>query len=1035
LKNSNSCLDESGNARQGVVSCRPRWALVLLAAGFLVSTAYAIDPNRAMSQYIHDKWGSERGFPGGQVYAITQTSDGYLWIGGQNGLVRFDGLNFRPFQHAKTPSPAPGPVLGLTGDVKGNLWIQQQTAGLLRYHVGVFDDALPEFGRTQSSVTAMCRGSNGEIVISARSRGIFTYNGEEFLKTASDAGGLSVIVISMAEGPQGEIWMGTDSGLFALKNGVISPGPKELADRKINCLLPVGSQELWVGTDNGVLRWTNVSGTWRPLAPILGGDEILAMIRDRDSNTWAGTTKGLFRITPEGVVSMDTTASGTSAVVTALFEDREGNVWVGGTQGLQSLRDSAFTTYSASEGMPSDNNGSVYVDSDGRTWFAPLQGGLYRMSKGKVERVTEAGLAGDVIYSITGRNNELWIGRQRGGLTHLFSKGSRLAAETFTQPNGLAQNSVYAVYQSRDGTVWAGTLSGGVSRYSGGKFTTYTATNGLASNTVTSILEGSDGAMLFATPSGLSVLTKEGWSTYTEKDGLPLTVNCLFQDSAGTIWAGAPEGLAFFNGGRFQVPKEPAALHEEILGIAEDTIGSLWVATSNHVLRVKRDKLLRGGIEDSDIREFGFADGLHGVEGVKRQRSVVTGPLGRIWFSMNRGLSVVDPARQLLGSAPALVDIQTVSADSVAIDPRGPIDVPVGSQRITFSFAGLSLSIPERTRFRYMLDGFDHGWSEPVASREAVYTNLGPGRYRFHVMASNGDGQWNSDEAAISFEIEPRLWQTFWFQLCCLFAAAVAVFALYRLRLFQMARQLNGRFEERLAERTLIAQELHDTLLAGFLSASMQLHVACDRVSPDSPAKPALNRVLQLMGQVIEEGRNAVRGLRSTSNDSLELGKAFSRIPEELGVEESGGFRVVVEGRATPLHPLTRDEVYRIGREAVVNAFRHSRAKSIEIEVEYSVKHLRVLIRDDGCGIDPQVLQSGREGHWGLPGMRERAEGIGARLRVWSRTAAGTEVELLVPAHIAFQNPAKSGRLGWAVRLYSKMARVVRGKPGSEREK
>jgi signal transduction histidine kinase len=206
-------------------------------------------------------------------------------------------------------------------------------------------------------------------------------------------------------------------------------------------------------------------------------------------------------------------------------------------------------------------------------------------------------------------------------------------------------------------------------------------------------------------------------------------------------------------------------------------------------------------------------------------------------------------------------------------------------------------------------------------------------------------------------------------------------------------------------------------------------------VSPDSPAKPALNRVLQLMGQVIEEGRNAVRGLRSTSNDSLELGKAFSRIPEELGVEESGGFRVVVEGRATPLHPLTRDEVYRIGREAVVNAFRHSRAKSIEIEVEYSVKHLRVLIRDDGCGIDPQVLQSGREGHWGLPGMRERAEGIGARLRVWSRTAAGTEVELLVPAHIAFQNPAKSGRLGWAVRLYSKMARVVRGKPGSEREK
>jgi ligand-binding sensor domain-containing protein/signal transduction histidine kinase len=989
-----------------------------------------------MSQYIHDQWGSERGFPGGQVYAIAQTPDGYLWIGAQNGLVRFDGLNFRLFPHAKTLSPAPGPVLGLTTDSDGYLWIRQQAPRMLRYRGGTFDVTSPDFGTTQSSVTAMCGGKNGAVLLSAQGTGILTYAKAGLVKLTSDTQVPGFVVIAMAEGPQGEIWMGSDAGLFVLKQGLVTSGPTELADRKINCLLPVGSQELWVGTDNGVLRWTDAGRSWKSLSPILGGGQILAMTQDRDSNIWVGTAQGLFRVTSEGVTSMDKSSSGTTAVVTALFEDREGNVWAGGTQGLQRLRDSAFTTYSASESMPSDTNGPVYVDSDERAWFAPIQGGLYSLSKGKIEQVTEAGLPGDVIYSIAGKTGELWIGRQRGGLTHLFSKGGRLTGENYTRTSGLAQNSVYSVYQSRDGTVWAGTLSGGVSKYSGGKFTTYTTASGLASNTVDAILEGPDGAMWFATPTGISVLSKEGWNTYTVKDGLPSeAASCLFQDSAGTIWVGTAEGLAFAIAERFQVPTgAPVALHDQILGIAEDKIGSLWIATSNHVLRVNRDKLLRGNLEDGDVREYGFADGLHGIEGVKRDQSVVADPLGRIWFSMNRGISVVDPVRQAQGSPPTLVDIQTISADGVAIDPRGAIDVTAGSQRITFGFAGLSLAIPERTRFRYMLEGFDHGWSEPVASREAFYTNLGPGPYRFRVMATNSEGLWNSPEAAIGFEIEPSFWQTLWFRLSLTLTCLVLAFAFYRLRLRQVARQLNIRFEERLAERTLIAQELHDTLLQGFMSASMQLHVAADRLPADSPARPALTRVLQLMRQVIDEGRNALRGLRSPGSGSVELERSFSRVHDELGIQEQVGFRVVVEGRGVVLHPIIRDEVYRIGREALVNAFRHSRAKNIEIAVEYAPKHLRILVRDDGCGIDPQVLQSGRDGHWGLPGMRERAEGIGARLKVWSRAAAGTEVELLVPAHIAFQNNSKGGRRNWAATLYSRKPSRL-GKPGSEQKK
>jgi signal transduction histidine kinase len=336
------------------------------------------------------------------------------------------------------------------------------------------------------------------------------------------------------------------------------------------------------------------------------------------------------------------------------------------------------------------------------------------------------------------------------------------------------------------------------------------------------------------------------------------------------------------------------------------------------------------------------------------------------------------------------------------------VQVPPGRQRLAFHYAGLSLSVPERVRFKYRLDGFDRDWSQPVSARDTVYTNLGPGSYRFRVLASNSDGVWSRSEATLGFAIAPRLWQTTWFQLGIVVAIVVGAAGLYRLRMHQVARRLSLRFEERLAERTRIAQDLHDTLLQGFVSASMQLHVATSRVPAESPARPSLERVQQLMGRVIEEGRNAVRGLRSPHAGGDDLEQAFGRVQHELG-SDGAAFRVIVEGRPQPLHPIIRDEVYRIGREALMNAARHSGAQKIEVEIDYAPAHVRILVRDDGCGIDEQVLRSGRDGHWGLSGMRERAERIGARFRVWSRAAAGTEIELFVPGPVAFQ-PARSAR-------------------------
>jgi signal transduction histidine kinase len=716
------------------------------------------------------------------------------------------------------------------------------------------------------------------------------------------------------------------------------------------------------------------------------------------------------------------------APVSALFEDREGNIWTGDSLGIERLRDSAFVTYSVADGLPSDSNGPVYVDSEQRTWFAPLEGGLYWLKNGRIGSVTDAGLGHDVIYSIAGNEGELWVGRQQGGLTRLRYKGSSVTANTYRESDGLVQNSVYAVGQSRDGTVWAGTLSGGVSEFRNGHFTNYTTANGMLSNTVTSIAETADGTMWFATPNGLNALSSGQWRGFTTSDGLPSAdVYCLMADSSGVLWIGSAAGLAFLTSDRVQVPHQlPDSLHEQIFGIAEDNKGWLWIATSNHVLRIKRSALLEGRFSDSDLREYTLDDGLHGLEGVKRHRSVLADSVGRIWFSMNRGISVVDPNRATARSEPALVHVEAISADGNPIDPRSRVRISTARQRVTLSYVGLSLSNPERVRYRYRLDGFDKDWSEPVSVRTAIYTNLSPGSYLFRVIASSSDGLWKGSEATFPFDIEPMWWQTWWFRLCAVLGTGVVILAFYRLRMRQLARQMQTRLEERLEERERIARDLHDTLLQGFFSAAMQLDVVNDRLPADAPAKPVLLRVIELMRQVGEEGRNAVRSLRVSPRESYDLEQAFSQIREELPGQEDVAYSVTAEGVRRPLNLVVWDEVYRLGREAVINAFRHSRADNIEVKVEYAGRNLRVIVRDDGCGIGPQVLETGREGHWGLSGMRERAEKIGAKLTVLSRPDAGTEVELSIPGSVAFESVSSNRLSQWFTRwLGRKEKRIV----------
>ena len=1003
-----------------------RWTAIALTC--LAGAAHAMDPERAMSQYVRERWGIDRGFPGGTIRAISQTSDGYLWLGTDKGLIRFDGSGFRRLPEPSPTSLSITQVLGLAADGDGAMWIRLGGPRVARYHDGRFE-SLVSLETMEDAITAMTRARDGAMLLAGIVNGPLRWSGGR-LETLAPHAALPARapVTSMCDAADGRIWIGTQGeGLFYLARGQITAVTKGLPDPAIAAVLPLGARDVWVATRGGIARWNGAEMTADGLAPSLRHLVASTMMADRESNVWIGTADGLLRVNAGGISRLQNREPAPPLEVTALFEDREGSLWIGTPHGLERLRDSSFTTYGRDEGLPSESNGPIYVDVQGRTWFAPLDGGLYWLRNGQVGRVTADGLASDVTYSIAGSKRGLWVGRKQGGLTRLVIEGGSIGARTYRQADGLVDDTVYAVHENRDGTVWAGTLGGGASRFRDGRFTTFDAESGLASNTVVSIADTADGTTWFATPRGLNGLTKGAWRYFTTRDGLPSEdVNCLLEDSAGTLWIGTGDGLALLDPAGIRVARGlPGSLHEQILGLAEDRQGRLWIATSTRVLSANREQLVDPRLGSAEVADYGLSDGLYSTEAARRHQSVVADLFGRIWFSMSRGLSVVDPVRATSDAAPLVVRIEALYADGNAIDLEGTRRIPPRPRRVSFGYSGVSLAAPDQLRFRYRLDGFDRGWSEPVSAREVVYTNLAPGSYQFRIMASNSEGFWNGAEAAVGLDVEPEVWQTRWFHLTSVLAVALVLIGLYRMRLHRVTRRLNVRFEERLAERTRIAQELHDTLLQGFLSASMQLHLAVDRMPDDAPERRSLGGVLALIRRVIDEGRNAVRGLRSSDSTVDDLEESFSRIRDELGGMREIDFRVIGEGRPRRLHPMIRDEVYRIGREALINAFRHSEATRIEVGVERESRRLRVRVRDDGKGIDAEVLRTGRDGHWGLSGMRERSERIGGRLRVWSRPGAGTEVELSVPGHVAFPSASSRGPAKWLRALTRSWTRQI----------
>jgi signal transduction histidine kinase len=497
-------------------------------------------------------------------------------------------------------------------------------------------------------------------------------------------------------------------------------------------------------------------------------------------------------------------------------------------------------------------------------------------------------------------------------------------------------------------------------------------------------------------------------------------VNSVHIDRSGAMWIGTQNGLDKFDPTTetFTTFYERDGLGGNVVGcVLEDGHGKLWMSTNKGISRFDPAK--------GTFQNYSDSDGLPGAD-LTGWGACHKSPSGEMLFGGFSGATAFFPdeiADSAASPSVVLTDFRLTGAH---------VDVGAGSplqQSITFlpaltlshrqnifslEFSTLSYLSPATNRYRYRLQGLNDDWIYTDSDhRYASYTTLPPGVYEFRVQAATSRGSWSEPGAALRIEILPPWWSTWWFRALYGVAILLIAVAAYRYRMVRMARQFNARMEERVDERTRIAQDLHDTLLQGLLSASMQLHVADDQMPPNSPAKPLVGRVLALMKQVIDEGRNAVRGLRSATAEARSLEEAFSKVPQAMGMQGDIDLRVIVEGQPQALHAVVRDEVHRIGREALVNAFRHSHANRIEVELEYATQSLRMCVRDDGVGIKAEMLRSGREGHWGLEGMRERAERIGAKLRVWSHASAGTEVELTVPGSIAFESSSIEGASMW----------------------
>jgi diguanylate cyclase (GGDEF)-like protein len=788
-------------------------SLVVAAAG----PALALDPTRAVTQYGHAVYTVEQGLPQNSVQTILQAKDGFLWLGTQEGLVRFDGVRFVVFDEKAEPSFRDHDVRALCEDKEGALWIGTQV-GLVRFKDGVFTGFDQGAGLPSTRITSLFVDSRGRLWVGT-DLGLSRLENGRFV-TPFRLSGRPSVVLAMAETP-GALWFATDGdGLLRLTDALESFTTKDgLSSDVVRALLVKRDGSLWIGTRDGVdrfegERFVKVPGPWGG-----GSQAISAFVEDRDGNVWVGTQGGgLVRVTG-GRAAVYAEPQGLSgAIVLAVYEDREGSLWVGTDgQGLNQLRDVKFAAWGRPEGLGHELLLPIYEDRAGALWLGTYGGGLYRFEDGRFHGFGKS--VGEFVVSLLeDRQGALWIGTDGDGLFQM--KGGAIRPYRAT-PGGLPHDRVVALHEDREGALWVGTFGGGLARLRNGQWTRFGRAQGLSVDLVFAIAEDSKGRLWIGTEGGgLNLLENGRFKAYTTEQGLGRnTVLCLHPDADEALWIGTPGGLTRYKGGKFfNITRAQGLFDDRVFQILEDDDANLWMSCNKGIFRVAKKDLedLADGRRASVVSvAYGASDGMRAAEcNGQGQPAGWRARDGMLWFPTPRGAVRIDPKRMTRNPLPPPVVIEAAVVDKRRYDGASAIVAPPGGGEIEIHYTGLSFLEPEKVRFRYRLVGFDQDWVDAGARRIAYYTNIPPGAYRFEVIAANNDGVWNEAGAGLAFELRPHFYQARSFHVLLAFALVALALAAYQARIRQLAAR--ERLLARLVKERTRELEQANQMLARF---------------------------------------------------------------------------------------------------------------------------------------------------------------------------------------------------------------------------
>src|SRR6266403_433084 len=987
-------------------------ACILLAC---CPSSFALNPSLDVSQYAHTSWKVRDGLFKAGINSVAQTPDGYLWLGSQFGLLRFDGVRNVPWQPPPDQHLPSNRILSLLATRDGTLWIGTAN-GLASWKDGKLTQYAELAGKY---VYTLVEDHEGTIWAGAGAnptgRLCAIHNGD--VQCHGDDGTLGRGVFNLYEDSKGNLWAGVKEGLWLWRPGQPKfyslPGEPD----GIQGLGEDDDGALLVGWRGGIHRFVDGKTEAYPLSGTAGQFRARRLRRDQDGGLWIGTSdRGLIHV-HQGITDVFAPSNGLSGEsVSTLFEDREGDIWVTTINGLDRFRDFAVATFNVNQGLSSALVVSVLAARDGSLWLATRDGlnrwnnghstipgtgsgksdsklngfqpnSLFQDDSGRIwvsspfgfgylendHFISVSAVPGAVTAIAQDNAGNLWIANEHAALFQLL-RGNVVQQIQWPRLGRMAHASALAA-DPLQGGLWIGFHLGSVVYFADNQIrASYTGADGLGEGRVNHLRFDQNGALWAATDGGLSRLKNGRVATLTVKNNLPCdSVHWSIEDNTKSIWLYTACGL---------------------VRIASAELDA-WATA------VDRDKDAKPTIQ---VTVFDSSDGVRSLVSLGHfVPQVAKTADGKLWFLPWDGVSVVDPNRLAFNKLPPPVHVEQFVADRKTYDASGQVRMPPLIRDLEINYTALSLVAPEKILFRYKLEGYDRDWQDAGNRRQVFYTNLPPRNYRFRVIACNNGGVWNETGTYFDFTIAPAYYQTTWFRVLFAIAFLMLLGAIYQLRLRQVAGQVRARMEERLEERERIARDLHDTLLQSVQGLILKFHAVATQMGRDEPARKVLEKTLDDADEGLAEGRDRLRNLRATSIPFGGLPAAFERVAEETPQGADASFKTVVEGRVRELHPMVREECYWIGREALVNALTHSNGRNVELEISYDPRQFRLRVRDDGRGIDPEILEEGRSDHWGLQGMRERAQKIGGQLKLWSRPETGTEVELIIPRASAYQ--------------------------------